>query len=37
MWDWDDDKRESNLAKHGVDFAAALAFEWEIKRYVDQI
>ncbi|WP_096703264.1 BrnT family toxin [Magnetospirillum sp. 15-1] len=28
MWDWDDDKRASNLAKHGVDFAAALAFEW---------
>lgn len=26
---WDDAKRRSNLAKHGVDFAAADEFEWD--------
>ncbi|MBI1207218.1 MAG: BrnT family toxin [Azospirillum sp.] len=25
---WDEAKRAANLAKHGVDFAAAGAFEW---------
>ncbi|MEH6775302.1 MAG: BrnT family toxin [Cereibacter changlensis] len=28
MWDWDEEKRRSNLAKHGVDFAAIEDFEW---------
>ncbi len=23
MWDWDEPKRQANLAKHGVDFAVA--------------
>jgi uncharacterized DUF497 family protein len=23
MWDWDETKRQANLAKHGVDFAVA--------------
>lgn len=25
---WNPDKRDSNLAKHGVDFAAGVDFEW---------
>jgi uncharacterized DUF497 family protein len=25
---WDDDKYASNLATHGIDFAAATSFEW---------
>jgi len=29
MWDWDEDKRTGNLAKHGVDFATIVAFEWD--------
>ncbi len=29
MLEWDDVKRRANRAKHGVDFAAAEAFEWE--------
>ena len=29
MTDWDERKRAANLAKHGVDFAAVSAFEWE--------
>ena len=29
MWDWDEEKRKSNLAKHGVDFAAVEYFEWD--------
>ncbi|MES2432722.1 MAG: BrnT family toxin [Pseudomonadota bacterium] len=29
MWDWDEPKRQANLAKHGVDFADARDFEWE--------
>jgi uncharacterized DUF497 family protein len=26
---WDEAKRAANLAKHGVDFAAAAAFDWD--------
>ena len=26
---WDDAKRRANLVKHGVDFAAVAAFDWE--------
>lgn len=26
---WDDTKRATNLAKHGVDFASVLSFDWE--------
>jgi uncharacterized DUF497 family protein len=26
---WDETKRAANLAKHGVDFAAAEGFDWE--------
>lgn len=29
QFEWDDDKREANLAKHGVDFALALQMEWD--------
>ncbi|WP_444668278.1 BrnT family toxin [Cereibacter changlensis] len=29
MWDWDEEKRRSNLAKHGVDFAAVADFDWD--------
>ena len=28
MWNWDEDKRQTNLAKHGVDFAAVAGFDW---------
>ncbi len=28
-YDWDEAKRDANLAKHGVDFADAEDFEWE--------
>lgn len=28
MWDWDEQKRQANLAKHGVDFALAEEFDW---------
>lgn len=28
MWDWDEAKRRSNLAKHGIDFAALEGFDW---------
>ncbi|HEY1931819.1 MAG TPA: BrnT family toxin [Acetobacteraceae bacterium] len=27
-YEWDEAKRRSNLAKHGVDFAQNLEFEW---------
>ena len=29
MYEWDELKRVTNLAKHGVDFASMEAFEWE--------
>ena len=29
MFNWDEDKRQTNLAKHGVDFALAAFFEWD--------
>ncbi|MCY4646071.1 MAG: BrnT family toxin [Gammaproteobacteria bacterium] len=28
-YEWDETKRESNIRKHGVDFHAISAFEWE--------
>ena len=28
MWQWDEDKRQTNLAKHGVDFADMAWFDW---------
>ena len=28
-YEWDENKRRTNLAKHGVDFAAMHAFDWE--------
>ncbi|MCX2562212.1 BrnT family toxin [Acetobacter farinalis] len=28
-YDWDETKRQSNIAKHGVDFVAADGFEWD--------
>ena len=29
LFEWDDAKRHANLVKHGVDFAAIDAFDWE--------
>ena len=29
LFEWDDEKRQANLAKHGVDFAVIEAFDWE--------
>ncbi|MCY3667024.1 MAG: BrnT family toxin [Gemmatimonadetes bacterium] len=29
MYEWDEGKRQVNLAKHGVDFADMDAFEWD--------
>ena len=31
-FEWDEAKRRSNLAKHGVNFAVLDAFEWETAR-----
>jgi uncharacterized protein len=28
MWEWDEAKRQANLAKHGVDFAVVVNFDW---------
>jgi len=28
-YEWNDAKRKTNLAKHGIDFAAIEAFEWK--------
>lgn len=28
MWDWDEAKRQANLIKHGLDFAALDRFDW---------
>jgi uncharacterized DUF497 family protein len=28
VYEWDETKRAKNLAKHGVDFAAATDFDW---------
>lgn len=28
MWTWDERKRQANLAKHGVDFARVMDFDW---------
>jgi uncharacterized DUF497 family protein len=37
MWEWDEEKRQTNLAKHGVDFADVLRFYWaSAKTQVDQ-
>ncbi len=30
MFEWDEAKRQANLAKHGVDFADVERFEWEL-------
>jgi uncharacterized protein len=29
-YEWDEPKRERNLAKHGVDFKAILRFDWKM-------
>ena len=29
IFEWDEAKRAANLAKHGVDFEAVRAFDWE--------
>ena len=35
-YEWDENKRRTNLVKHGVDFAAMHAFDWETAR-VEQV
>ncbi|SEQ70814.1 hypothetical protein SAMN05216548_10716 [Faunimonas pinastri] len=35
MYSWDEGKRETNNAKHGVDFTAADAFDWQTAMIVD--
>lgn len=35
MCEWDEDKRAANLEKHGVDFSAALEFEWDTASTAD--
>ena len=32
VYEWDENKRRTNRAKHGVDFAAMRAFDWETAR-----
>jgi uncharacterized protein len=32
MWDWDEAKRQTNRARHGVDFALAEEFDWSSAR-----
>ena len=29
LFEWDPGKRQANVAKHGVDFSAVTAFDWE--------
>lgn len=29
MFEWDEDKRQANLTKHGVDFTAIAGFDWD--------
>ena len=29
LFEWDEEKRQANIAKHGVDFSAMFAFDWE--------
>ena len=33
-YEWDETKRESNIRKHGVDFRAMSAFEWDAAQEV---
>lgn len=37
-YEWDEAKRESNIRKHGVDFDAIGAFEWDeaVERFDDR-
>lgn len=34
-YEWDEEKRQSNLAKHRVDFQAIYRFEWNTATYED--
>lgn len=34
MYEWDEEKRRTNLAKHGVDFAIVYRFEWESAGFI---
>ena len=29
LYEWDEDKRQSNIDKHGIDFECMYDFEWE--------
>jgi len=37
MYEWDEAKRRSNLAKHGADFVDAAGFNWNSAVTVDDI
>ena len=34
-FEWNEAKRQSNLAKHGLDFADISAFDWDFARFED--
>lgn len=36
QFEWDEEKREANLAKHGVDFADAEKLDWETAGHLQQ-
>ena len=29
LYEWDEDKRQSNIDQHGIDFQSVNAFEWQ--------
>ena len=36
MDDWDETKRQSNLTKHGLDFARFIRFDWDRADFADE-
>lgn len=34
MYEWDEDKRRKNLAKHGIDLAAVRNFDWSTAAFL---
>ena len=34
MYEWDEAKRRANLAKHGVDFADMVRFDWDSSLHI---
>ena len=37
QYEWDEMKRQINIEKHGVDFAAMQAFEWEKAEFFEDV